>query len=223
MVVTPGQTNLYFACNSNGIITLDIETLMGRYKEWQISSDYFTEHLFYTLLQPEQVNFIERQLSQRKDLLVNTDAKPVTYFLNLVLWDSLTGGHFHGLFHSLKDTGLQSFLIPIVIALAGRIIYVILRQSRRFDFYYTIQLKATCLIALATTGFAGIAFEIVILYAFQNIYGYIYERMGIIVAVFMVGLALGGYIANRILIKGGMDKLVCPCITLQCVKNTVSY
>ena len=202
VVVTPGQTNLYFACNSNGIITLDIETLMERYKEWQISSDYFTEHLFYTLLQPEQVNFIERQLSQRKDLLVNTDAKPVTYFLNLVLWDSLTGGHFHGLFHSLKDTGLQSFLIPIVIALAGRIIYVILRQSRRFDFYYAIQLKATCLIALATTGFAGIAFEIVTLYAFQNIYGYIYERMGIIVAVFMVGLALGGYIANRIIHKG---------------------
>lgn len=202
VLVTPGQTNFYFACNINGIITLDVETLMGRYKERQINSDYFTEHLFYTLLQPEQVKFIERQLSRRKDLLVNTDAKPVTYFLNLVLWDSFTGGHFHGLFHSLKDTGLQSFLVPIVIALAGRIIYVILRQSRRSDYYCHRQLKANCLIALATTGFAGITLEIVTLYAFQNIYGYIYERMGVIVAVFMVGLALGGYIANRIIHRG---------------------
>ena len=211
VLVTPGQTNSYFACQKDGIITLDIETLMERYRKSQVKSDYFTEYLFYTLLQPEQVKFIESQLGQRKDLLVNTDARPVTYFLNLVLWDSLTGGRLHGLFHGLKDVKLQWFLIPIVIVLAGRIIYVVLRQFKlninqpasveEFNPYYTTQLKTNCLIALATTGFTGIALEIVLLYAFQNIYGYIYERMGVIVAVFMVGLALGGYITNRIIQK----------------------
>ncbi len=211
VLVTPGQTNFYFACNKDGIITLDIEILMERYRKQQVKSDYFTEYLFYTLLQPEQVKFIESRLSHRKDLLVNTDARPVTYFLNLVLWDSLTGGRLHGLFHGLKDVKLQWFLIPIVIALAGRIIYVVLRQFKlninqpasveEFNPYYTKQLKTNCLIALATTGFTGIALEIVLLYAFQNIYGYIYERMGVIVAVFMVGLALGGYITNRIIQK----------------------
>ena len=247
VLVTPGQTNFYFACNKDGIITLDIETLMERYRKQQVKSDYFTEYLFYTLLQPEQVKFIESQLRQRKDLLVNTDARPVTYFLNLVLWDSLTGGCLHGLFYGLKDVKLQWFLIPIVIALAGRIIYVVLRQfklrrkcdkhevsqHRRekrysppaeggdegeviksktnqpesvdgFNLYYIKQLKTNCLIALATTGFTGIAMEIVLLYAFQNIYGYIYERMGVIVAVFMVGLALGGYITNRIIQKSNL-------------------
>jgi len=211
VLVTPGQTNSYFACQKDGIITLDIETLMERYRKSQVKSDYFTEYLFYTLLQPEQVKFIESQLGQRKDLLVNTDARPVTYFLNLVLWDSLTGGRLHGLFHGLKDVKLQWFLIPIVIVLAGRIIYVVLRQFKlninqpasveEFNPYYTTQLKTNCLIALATTGFTGIALEIVLLYAFQNIYGYIYERMGVIIAVFMVGLALGGYLMNQIIKK----------------------
>ncbi len=265
VLVTPGQTNFYFACNAEGVITPDITTLMERYRKFQIKSEYFTEYLFYTLLQPEQVEFIERQLSQRKDLLVNTDARPVTYFLNLVLWDSLTGGRLHGLFRGLKDAGLQSFLVPIMIALAGRMIYTGLRQLRRgrkgdrhkvmsqyqrknqysppneednlkfttpssppsqggdegvviksrmgqpngdqsvpvegFNRDYTKQLKTDCLIALATTGFTGIALEIVLLYAFQNIYGYIYERMGVIVAVFMVGLALGGYLMNQIIKK----------------------
>src|SRR3990172_9267075 len=130
VLVTPGQTNFYFACNTNGIITLNIETLMERYRKSQVKSDYFSEYLFYTLLQPEQVKFIESQLSQRRDLLVNTDARPVTYFLNLVLWDSLTGGRLHGLFHGLKDVGLKSFLIPIMIALAGRIIYVVVKQIK---------------------------------------------------------------------------------------------
>ena len=211
VLVTPGQTNFYFACNKDGIITLDIETLMERYRKSQVKSDYFTEFLFYTLLQPEQVKFIENQLSQRKDLLVNTDARPVTYFLNLVLWDSLAGGRLHGLFHGLKDVGLKSFLIPIMIALAGRIIYVVVKQiklrmksdkcAEEFKLPYNKQLKTNCLIALATTGFTGIALEIVLLCAFQNIYGYIYERMGVIVAVFMVGLAFGGYITNRVIQK----------------------
>ncbi|MFN3533662.1 MAG: hypothetical protein ACK41Q_14355, partial [Candidatus Brocadia sp.] len=216
VLVTPGQTNFYFACNKEGVITPDIATLMERYRKFQIKSEYFTEFLFYTLLQPEQVEFIERQLSQRKDLLVNTDARPVTYFLNLVLWDSLTGGRLHGLFYGLKGAGLKSFLIPIMIALAGRIIYVSLRQfklRREYERHGVISqcqvknrcppsdLKTHCLIALATTGFTGIALEIVLLYAFQNIYGYIYERMGVIVAIFMVGLALGGYFANRIIKK----------------------
>ncbi|MEP9412199.1 MAG: hypothetical protein HRF42_12535 [Candidatus Brocadia sp.] len=250
VIVTPGQTNFYFACNKEGIITTDAETLMERYKKFLIKSDYFTEYLFYTLLQPEQVAFIERQLRQRKDLLVNTDARPVSYFLNLVLWDSLTGGYLHGLFRGLKDLGLQSFLIPIVVALAGRIIYVISRQfceradskdshinathslpyeggdkkevkkskkthpdSNQPEFgegfkphYIKKQLKTHCLIALATTGFTSIALEIILLYAFQNIHGYIYERMGVIVAVFMVGLALGGYLMNQLIKKTGSPK-----------------
>ncbi|MDO8141847.1 MAG: hypothetical protein Q6358_10150 [Candidatus Brocadiales bacterium] len=210
VLVTPGQTNFYFACNKDNVITLDIKTLMERYRNFRVKSDYFSEYLFYTLLQPEQVKFIESQLSQRKDFLVNTDARPVTYFLNLVLWDSLTGGRLHGLFYGLKDVGLKAFLVPIVIALAGRIIYVVLSQIKirkkngkyhEFSFHYNKQLKTNGLIALATTGFTGIALEIVLLYAFQNIYGYIYERMGVIVAVFMVGLALGGYLMNQIIKK----------------------
>ncbi|OHC00638.1 MAG: hypothetical protein A3G70_05525 [Planctomycetes bacterium RIFCSPLOWO2_12_FULL_39_13] len=73
--------------------------------------------------------------------------------------------------------------------------------DEEFRLHYNNQLKTNSLIALATTGFTGIALEIVLLYAFQNIYGYIYERMGVIVAVFMVGLAFGGYITNRIIQK----------------------
>ncbi|MFO0795056.1 MAG: hypothetical protein U0586_13480 [Candidatus Brocadiaceae bacterium] len=146
-------------------------------------------------LQSEQVEFIESQLSQRKDLLINTDAKPVTYFLNLILWDSLTGGHLHG----LKKVRLVSFLMLIPMAFTGRILCMVLRQSnsQQKNIVHTTQLKTNGLITLAATGFTGIALEIVILYAFQNIYGYIYERMGVIVAVFMVGLAIGGYLMNR--------------------------
>lgn len=211
VLVTPGQTNFYFACNQDGIITLNIETLMERYRKSQTKSAYFTEHLFYTLLQPEQAAFIEKRLSQRNNLMVNTDTRPVTYFLNLIIYDALTGGRFNGLFHRLQDMGFTWFLLTVVIVLAGRILYLFIRQRIcRYRFapnksgvmYSANQIKTNCLIALATTGFTGIALEILLLFAFQNMYGYLYERMGVIVAVFMVGLALGGCITNRMIQKG---------------------
>ncbi|MCF6147590.1 MAG: fused MFS/spermidine synthase [Candidatus Kuenenia sp.] len=204
--VTPGQTNFYFACGKKGIITLDWETLMERYKQQGIQSDYFNEYLFYTLLQPEQVDFIETQLQQRKDLVINTDAKPVAYFLNLVLWDAFAGGNLHSFFYRLKNTGIKYFLIPIAFTLAGRILYLSVRKRRtntlQLNSYYR---KTHALIALATTGFTGMALEIILLYAFQNIYGYIYERIGVIVSLFMAGLAFGGYVANKMIRKKQFD------------------
>ena len=155
--------------------------------------------------------FIEKRLSQRNDLIVNTDTRPVTYFLNLIIYDALTGGRFNGLFYMLQDMGFTWFLLIVVIALAGRILYLFIRQRiHRYRFastksdttYSTSQIKTNCLIALATTGFTGIALEILLLFAFQNMYGYLYERMGVIVAIFMVGLALGGCITNRMIQKG---------------------
>jgi spermidine synthase len=50
-------------------------------------------------------------------------------------------------------------------------------------------------------GFTASAFEVIILFAFQTFYGYVYSALGMIVAVFMGGLALGASLANRFTLK----------------------
>ncbi|MCX6356259.1 MAG: MFS transporter [Candidatus Aureabacteria bacterium] len=54
------------------------------------------------------------------------------------------------------------------------------------------------LLAIAAMGFTAMALEIILIFAFQNIYGYVYQMMGLIVALFMAGLATGGFIANTL-------------------------
>jgi len=49
----------------------------------------------------------------------------------------------------------------------------------------------TIMVAIETTGFVTMALSIVWLFAFQNLYGYVYQRIGWIVALFMGGLVLG--------------------------------
>ena len=50
------------------------------------------------------------------------------------------------------------------------------------------------------------ALEIILLFAYQNIYGHLYYKVGLIVALFMLGLSLGGWVMNR-LISGKGTKL----------------
>jgi spermidine synthase len=53
------------------------------------------------------------------------------------------------------------------------------------------------ILSITTTGFATMALSIIWLFAFQSLYGYVYQRIGWIIAVFMGGLVLGCVIAGR--------------------------
>jgi len=196
VIISPGQTNYYFASNSYDTATFDIRTLTNRYVERGVKSEYFSEYVFNTLLQPEMVKSVADKIESRKELIVNTDAKPVTYFLNLMLWDKLTGSKWGGILQWLKNSHVKTFLIPVFIFIVCRFAYVtVFRRSP------DVQQRFNSIAAIATTGFAGMALEIILIFAFQNIYGYVYESIGLIIAVFMFGLALGGGTSNRLILQ----------------------
>ena len=206
VIISPGQTNYYFASNSSDTVTFDTATLTKRYVERGVRSEFFSEHVFGTLLPPERVRFVADEIESRKDLRVNTDAKPVTYFLNLMLWDKLTGSKLGNILRWLKDSHIKTFVIPVLIFIVCRFAYVtVLRRSP------DAQQRFNSITAIVTTGFAGMALEIILIFAFQNIYGYVYEDIGLIIAVFMFGMALGGGISNRLILQGTsgnvLDKL----------------
>ena len=196
VIISPGQTNYYFASNSYDTATFDIRTLTKRYVERGVKSEFFSEYVFNTLLPPERVKFVADEIESRKGLRVNTDAKPVTYFYNLMLWDKLTGSKLGGILQWLKNSHVKTFLIPVFIFIVCRFAYVtVFRRSP------DVQQRFNSIAAIATTGFAGMALEIILIFAFQNIYGYVYENIGLIIAVFMFGLALGGGISNRLILQ----------------------
>ena len=196
VIVSPGQTNYFFASNSFDTATFDIQALAKRYVERGVKSEYFSEHVFNTLLPPGRVKFIGDEIKSRKELSVNTDTKPVTYFFNLMLWDKLTGSQLGSVLKLFERSHLKIILIPIFVFLVCRIVYVIVFR-RSLD----VQQRFNSIAVVATTGFAGMALEIILIYAFQNIYGYVYEKIGLIIAVFMFGLAMGGGLSNRMILQ----------------------
>lgn len=215
VIVTPGQTNYYFACSEPNVVTTDLDTLIARYKERNIETNSFSEYHFLPYLEPWQVRFMEEHLKSRRNLSVNTDSKPVTYFYNLLLWDQFAGGQLQSLLRSLSKLKLWYFLAAIGLFLIIRLTVKnsVLRnisKEKRFD----------SLFAIATTGFAAIALEIILIFAFQNIYGYVYEMIGLIVALFMMGLAVGGYISNAVILRRHRDWLK---VLMYIVGGMVAY
>jgi spermidine synthase len=201
VIVSPGHTNYYFASDAPDIATFDIQTLANRYVERNVKSEYFSEYVFNTLLPPERVKFIEDEVKGRKDLRVNTDSKPVTYFFNLMLWDKFSGGQLGSILRWFERTHLKKIIILIFIFLLCRIIYVIVFKRNQ-----ETQHRFNSIVAVVTTGFAGMALEIILIFAFQNIYGYVYEKIGLIIALFMFGLAAGSSLSNRMILQKTAQK-----------------
>ena len=198
VLVTPGATNTYLAATAPGVITLDPVVLAERYLAREIDSAYFSEYHYDTLLQADQIAFVERTLRRRiAHFRLNTDLQPITYFYSLLLWtrfaetqpereaDSLAGR----LLRWLRTLPVWWTFAPILLVVLLRLGYVWQKPTRST----AAITRFNCVWTIGATGFAGMALELILLFAFQNIYGYLYQAVGLFVAVFMVGLAAGGY------------------------------
>jgi predicted membrane-bound spermidine synthase len=193
VLVAPGETLTLFA-SRDPRLTFSIPVLSRRFEERGVPSPYFTKYHFSFLLPPGLIESTRTSLERSAWKQLNTDKKPVTYFLNILLWLAYAGGsRGRPLFARLVEVRPYWFLVPVVIALFMRLVYL------RFRGIGPAQVRVHVLTAIGVAGFTGMALEIVLLFSFQNVFGYLFYKVGFIVSLFMMGLALGGAWANRTL------------------------
>lgn len=127
---------------------------------------------------------------------INSDFKPIGYFYTLMFWDELTraregsGEAFRWLLQIEPWWAAPLMVIPILAAAMGLQFSLKQPAKRR-------AVKIAVLFAVFTTGLSTMALQIALLFSFQSIYGFIFETVGLIVALFMGGLALGAYLTHR--------------------------
>lgn len=105
-------------------------------------------------------------------ILINYDFYPVVYFLELKQW--------------IRKFNINFILATIILIL---VLVIILPRLSIVN------------LGLFTTGFSGTSMELILIFAFQVVYGYVYFVVGIFITVFMIGLAAGAlYFQKRIII-----------------------
>ena len=118
------------------------------------------------------------QRAMSQPAALNRDFSPMLYFYHLRHWMSQ---------FTLSFGALHAMLLLLLLV-------------------YLIRLRGPALVLFAS-GFAGSALEVVLLLAFQILCGSVYHQVGVIVTVFMVGLAAGAMWANReaFVFSGGVN------------------
>ena len=111
---------------------------------------------------------VDMQHAIEQPAALNRDFNPVLYFYHLRHWMSQLKIGF----------GMLQGLLLVLLCV------------------YLIRLRGTAVVLFAS-GFAATTLELVLLLAFQVLCGSVYHQLGIIVTVFMAGLALGAALANR--------------------------
>jgi spermidine synthase len=106
---------------------------------------------------------------------MNRDFSPVLYYYHLRHWMSQFNVRF-------------GVIQVVLLVLLG---------------FYLVRLRGSAFVLFAS-GFAASALEVVLLLAFQVLCGSVYHQVGVIVTVFMAGLALGATVSNRASASDGL-------------------
>jgi spermidine synthase len=132
-----------------------------------ITNEYVNEYYLDNVSLKERSDKIMKRIYIEAP--INRDFEPVACYRQLHYWLSYPG-----------NAGIYAIIIPIILLLlvAG------IRSSG-------------ITVALFSAGFSSFSLEIILILAFQVLYGYVYLITGIFISLFMTGLAIGVFIAKR--------------------------
>jgi spermidine synthase len=184
----PGVPVRFYASPSPGVVTDDAEELVGRWRRrHQEEVSEFSPYLFDSMFDPAAVAWTGQALAQQP-AVVNSDLRPVSYLAGLALWDQKARGADQP--SPLWHMGRLDFVwlwLPLLLLLGWRVVAP--RRGRP---------GGEALWAMTVAGFFGMALEVLLLLIFQNVRGSLYAALGVLVALFMVGLAGGTWLASRV-------------------------
>jgi spermidine synthase len=195
VVVLPGEVNFIIGkLPDRWDMTLDPTVLADRLRSREVKTALVNELYIRFRLTPDKVGYLERVLAESDQAEVNRDFHPIGYLYSISLWSSQFrwgGGRFIDLINGIKTWHLASLIFAI--SLIGLLV------RRRGDMRGIV-------LSVGATGFSEISFQVVVMLAFQVLYGYVYYKLSVILTSFMIGLVFGSWAMSRWM--GGLgDKL----------------
>jgi len=201
IVVRPGPEFCYFA-SAGAHVTADAEVLAARFDRLGLEPPEMRGMFAASQFLPERVRYVEGQLAAAAaDVRVNSDDRPLAFTLFLRHWQYFSRqAHLEpgappaperrGFFDVVLGVRPGWFVVPfaacllVVLAVRGA-------RGRRRSWAWSAGL------CIVTTGMFGLSAEVLIIYAYQTHFGFVYRDISLLVGVFMLGLAAGAVLLGR--------------------------
>jgi len=179
--IIPGDYNIFLASNSQDTVRASPNLITQRINQENIKADILVPaYLDYRLDKRHLEWFMHSSLGATRK--TNQDFMPFAVFQMLVFWNKQFSSLLPGILEAFVNLDLK-----VVLAWIYAITFILF-----IIFYYKHNLiKLSIPYSIATTGFFGMLINLILIFSFQVIYGYLYHRIGILISIFMAGIALG--------------------------------
>lgn len=187
----PGDDrNLFLSSDSPGVSAIDKAQIVGRLGERNIAANVIVPWHIEKKLHPGWQDWFARFI-EGGSREINYDFKPLGLFYSISYWNALFAPSLGWLFGQFERLNLGVILVLFMLLL---LLCFLLRSRTRF-------LPAGIPLSIAATGFSGMLFDLVVIFAFQSIYGYVFSWIGLLVASFMAGATCGALLITTILAR----------------------
>ena len=185
--IIPGDVNLYLASDSDSLENISSNEIDKRFEDRKIQTSLITRNYIEFRLSERWLKWFSQSMGGRK-IAINSDFRPLAVFFSLSYWNALFSPYFTGVFKWFA--GMNIGVVAVLVALFTILIGVFFLKWPSTSGYSTPY-------AILTTGFSAMIFDLAIIFTFQTLYGYLYHQIGLLVAVFMMGVALSSHRMNR--------------------------
>jgi spermidine synthase len=188
--VFPGDgRNLFLSSDSREITRIDKRQIIERLGQRNIAAEVMVPWHIENRLHPGWQDWFSRFLEGGSQK-INSDFTPVGVFYSIAHWNAVFAPSLKGIFSQFERISLSGVVLVFAILLP---LYFYFRPGNRQFF------RGGITFSIVTTGFAGMMFDLMIIFAFQSMYGYVFSWIGILVAAFMAGAACGAWLITTIL------------------------
>ncbi len=170
--IIPSSDEYGFIIASMKELSLEVTLLKERLSMYRLKTRFINDAFVDDIFNPFRMEIVRKSLSEID--IVNSDMRPVSYLYNLAIWFE-TGGLSSDLLLSLRKGMVISFIILIFLI-----------------FSFTMRRKVESFL-IFTTGYSGMSLSISVILLYQSMFGYLYEMIGLLTALYMSGLAIGSY------------------------------
>ncbi len=186
VLVLPGGTARFFGSMEEGTLVSEPQVLVDRIKERQLGLDYVREYYLLFNLSRERQDYFRGILEAARGIRINNDLSPSCYFYDIIHWSAQYTPRLKGIFLFIGGIESRWFILPVAILTVLFLAFGWRKEGGK-------ALKPAVLYAVFVMGYSEMTFNVVLILAFQILYGYVYYKIALLITAYMIGLILGSW------------------------------
>jgi spermidine synthase len=192
LFIVPGQTNLYIAlkgtASGTGGHRPDQNLLIGRLDERELETNLISPFYIEYRLNPQRLTWFLDNV-QETEAKPNRDFAPAGMLYALSVWNARFSSGAGSLLLSLDRMRTGMIMLCLSVLIIACLVAGVVMRGRA--------LRGALPLSVASSGYAGMLFDLILIFTFQVFYGYIYFLIGALVTAFMAGSGTASLIATR--------------------------